>query len=320
MKPEVSIITTVYNKEAVLLNNVLPSLNQKKIDFELVLVDDKSPDNCPKLCDDIATNYKNVRVIHCEKNGGHVLAYNIGIENARGDYVVLVDADDYLLDENCILNMLNLAHSHNADCVRPDFLGGDYNNIKDDSMTGESLLFELLKSKKYHPTTRGILFKKDIFKNNPLKNYICDDEEWTMRTLLGLKKVVLFREKIYQRVAAPDSVTQTISQFNYFRKSRDRLFASRDLKQFFDQNKTSKRETKLIYTRILNLYMMAINIRLRHITDHEYETQIDELIKKTSMVLNDSNKVGFKYVLFTIVYKVFGLKASLKVYSMFGHK
>ena len=102
MKVDVSIITTVYNKESVLLKNVLPSLSQKNIDFELVLVDDKSPDNCPILCDEIAQKFKNVRVIHCEKNMGHAFAVNTGIENAQGEYIIIVDADDYLSDTTCL--------------------------------------------------------------------------------------------------------------------------------------------------------------------------------------------------------------------------
>lgn len=64
-------------------------------DFEVILVDDGSPDNCPQMCDSWATKDARITVIH-KSNGGLSDARNAGIDVARGDYITFIDSDDYL--------------------------------------------------------------------------------------------------------------------------------------------------------------------------------------------------------------------------------
>ena len=70
-------------------------LYQTYTDFELLLVDDGSPDNCPQICDEYAGSDPRVRVIH-KPNGGLISARNEGIRAARGDYVCILDGDDWV--------------------------------------------------------------------------------------------------------------------------------------------------------------------------------------------------------------------------------
>ena len=78
------------------LNKCIDSiLKQTFQDFELILVDDGSPDKCPKICDEYAKKDKRVRVIHKE-NAGLVAARNTGIKEAKGDYICYVDGDDWI--------------------------------------------------------------------------------------------------------------------------------------------------------------------------------------------------------------------------------
>lgn len=93
--PTISVIVPVYNVEPYLRRCVDSILNQTFSDFELILVDDGSPDNCGAICDEYAARDKRIKVIH-KTNGGISDARNAGLEIAQGDYIGFVDSDDYI--------------------------------------------------------------------------------------------------------------------------------------------------------------------------------------------------------------------------------
>lgn len=91
----ISIIIPVYNVELYLRRCIDSILAQTFQDFELILVDDGSPDNCPKICDDYAAKDSRIRVIH-QPNSGPSSARNAGLDLARGKYILFCDSDDYV--------------------------------------------------------------------------------------------------------------------------------------------------------------------------------------------------------------------------------
>lgn len=93
--PTVSVVVPVYRVEKYLDKCVGSICAQTFADFELILVDDGSPDNCPALCDAWAQKDSRIRVIH-QKNGGLSAARNAGIEAALGQYLLFIDSDDYI--------------------------------------------------------------------------------------------------------------------------------------------------------------------------------------------------------------------------------
>ena len=93
--PLFSVIVPIYNVEAYLPQCIESILNQTYADFELILVDDSSPDNCGKICDGYAANDNRIRVIHKE-NGGLVSARQAGANEATGSYICCVDGDDWI--------------------------------------------------------------------------------------------------------------------------------------------------------------------------------------------------------------------------------
>ena len=94
-RPEISIIVPVYRVERYLNACINSILAQTFADFELILVDDGSPDSCPALCDMAAEKDPRVRVIH-KQNGGVSTARNAGLDVACGNWVAFVDSDDVL--------------------------------------------------------------------------------------------------------------------------------------------------------------------------------------------------------------------------------
>ena len=93
--PKISVIVPVYKAEAYLRRCVDSILAQTFQDFEVLLIDDGSPDRSGEICDEYARKDRRVRVFHKE-NGGVSSARNVGIEKALGTWIMFVDADDWL--------------------------------------------------------------------------------------------------------------------------------------------------------------------------------------------------------------------------------
>ena len=95
MTPKISVIVPVYKAEAYLHRCVDSLLSQTFQNFEILLVDDGSPDRSGEICDEYARKDSRVRVFHKE-NGGVSSARNMGLDNARGEWITFVDSDDFV--------------------------------------------------------------------------------------------------------------------------------------------------------------------------------------------------------------------------------
>lgn len=96
--PKFTVIIPIYNVEKYINKCIDSVLRQNFKDFELILVDDGSPDECPTICNDYATNDSRIKVIH-KKNGGLVSARNAGLTEATGEYTLYLDGDDWLTED-----------------------------------------------------------------------------------------------------------------------------------------------------------------------------------------------------------------------------
>lgn len=125
-----SIIVPIYKVEAYLDECINSVLNQTYTDFELILVDDGSPDSSPQICDDYAQKDSRIKVIH-KKNGGLVSARKAGLEIAVGDYILCLDGDDSI-EQGCLKCVENLINEYHADVVAFGFYRC-YDTIKKES-------------------------------------------------------------------------------------------------------------------------------------------------------------------------------------------
>lgn len=94
-RPLLSIIVPIYNVEQYLHKCIQKLLEPSIINFELLLIDDGSPDNAGKICDEYARLDARIKVLH-KKNGGLCSARNAGLEIAKGEWVTFVDPDDWI--------------------------------------------------------------------------------------------------------------------------------------------------------------------------------------------------------------------------------
>ena len=95
MKEKISVIVPVYGVEKVLKRCVDSILGQTYEKLEIILVDDGSPDRCPRICDAYAEKYPNIVVVH-KKNGGLTSAWKEGVRHASADLIGFVDSDDWI--------------------------------------------------------------------------------------------------------------------------------------------------------------------------------------------------------------------------------
>lgn len=123
-----SVIVPIYNVEKYLQKCVDSILSQTYTNFELILVDDGSPDNCGKICDEYARLDERVKVIHKE-NGGVTSARKEGLAIAKGDYIAFVDADDWI-DKDYLFEFVSILANHNVDIVSCGYKIVKKNNAK----------------------------------------------------------------------------------------------------------------------------------------------------------------------------------------------
>lgn len=118
--PKISVIVPVYNVEKYLRQCIDSVLLQSYVDFELLLINDGSKDSSGKICDEYAARDSRVRVLHKE-NGGVSSARNLGLDNAQGEWIMFLDADDFWADNNILKKLIDVAERDNLDIVRGEY-------------------------------------------------------------------------------------------------------------------------------------------------------------------------------------------------------
>ena len=134
----ISVIVPVYNVEKYLDRCVKSILSQSFSDFELLLVDDGSPDRCGEMCDEYAKGDSRIKAFH-KRNGGLSDARNFGIEKALGEYLMFVDSDDYI-HEQMLETLHRLITENDADlavCSAMDvFEGKEVTQVREIGIQG----------------------------------------------------------------------------------------------------------------------------------------------------------------------------------------
>ncbi len=117
---KVSIVVPVYNVEAYLPKCLDSLINQTFNDYEIILINDGSTDNSLKIIDEYSQKYPDKIVKINKVNEGQAIARNVGIKQARGEYIMFVDSDDYI-DKNTLKTCYDKAKENKADIVCFDY-------------------------------------------------------------------------------------------------------------------------------------------------------------------------------------------------------
>lgn len=165
--PEISVIVPVYKVEKYLSSCVDSILAQTFTDFELILVDDGSPDNCGVICDEYAAKDIRIRVIH-QENQGPSCARNTGINAARGNYLCFVDSDDLVTPDYCrvLYELLTESEADFSVCGVCRFRDGDTPEPVHEEDPGRISSVEFLKMQLQRQSEFGVwnkLFRRELF-------------------------------------------------------------------------------------------------------------------------------------------------------------
>ncbi|MDY2745262.1 MAG: glycosyltransferase family 2 protein, partial [Methanosphaera sp.] len=113
---KISVIMPVYNEEQY-LEKTCQSLKQQTLDdIELICINDGSTDNSTDILTNLATEYDNIRIIN-QENQGSGIARNKGIDEAKGEYIAFLDADDKYIDPSSLEKMYEYGYKNNADII-----------------------------------------------------------------------------------------------------------------------------------------------------------------------------------------------------------
>lgn len=226
-----SIIIPIYNVEKYLRQCIDSVLAENFLDCEIILVNDGSPDGCGEICDEYANKFSHIKVIH-KHNGGLSDARNAGIKEAKGDYLIFLDSDDYWININKnqknyigggggILSDLQLLTNDKIDLI----LHPSSDNIrripKEISFTNNDFInnFEALVKSNYYVSNAWtkIVRREIIIKNNLFfpKGYIHEDLPYSLALARFVKTFAIYNNSFYQYRVLDDSISHNIKYKNF---------------------------------------------------------------------------------------------------------
>lgn len=213
-----SIIVPVYNVDKYLRQCVNSVERQDYKNYEIILVDDGSTDDSPIICDEFKQKNTAIKVIH-KKNGGLSDARNIGTEQAKGEYVIYLDSDDYWNDTAFLSKIYTL-----IDADKPDLLVFGYKKVLDNRdmfsyipHSKSDSVEELVKAGEFNICAWDKVVKRELLISNNIffrKNVYSEDMEWCSLLFKYVEKISILSETPYSYRQRTGSITKKISEKN----------------------------------------------------------------------------------------------------------
>lgn len=301
MYPKISIIVPVYKVEKYLNKCIDSILSQTFRTFELILVNDGSPDNCGKICDKYAKEDERVVVIH-KTNGGQASARNAGLNISRGEYIGFIDSDDWI-ESNMFELLYNSCINNKSDISVIGIREIDENNkfLREYIPTGISL-DEVLK--RAYPCNK--LFKKDLFKED---KFVCgryyEDLELIPKLFIKSKNISIVKSIGYSYLRRSGSTTSSRDD-----KIIDNLWAYTRIKKYLIE--------KNEYKNYKNEFENGVKYFKRFYADILYDYPTDFLISHRKEIINyfkELDKIKFnEYIRFMKRHFIFIIKKKFSSY------
>jgi glycosyltransferase involved in cell wall biosynthesis len=269
MNPKVSVIIPVYNVEKYLHRCIDSVLNQSLQDFEIILVNDGSTDSSPEICDEYAQKDERISVIH-KKNARVAAARNDGIKAAKGEFISLIDSDDWI-EPTMLEEMYSTATQFNCDFVMCDFTkkgkGIEYTvsqPISEGFYNRERIEKELFKclimfeNIEFPPTisnwtclfNREFLINKELYYDEDI--HYCEDSIFGSKVMYNANKFYYLKGKyFYNYFYNPNSTT---SKYNP-KKWESYLKINERLEEYFKNN-----DFDFSYQLKINMLYFALNM------------------------------------------------------------
>lgn len=257
--PVISVIVPVYNVEKYLHRCVDSILAQTFTDFELILVDDGSPDNCGKICDEYAKKDSRIHVIH-KKNVGLPDARNAGIDwafkNSDSEWLTFIDSDDWVHPDYLKLLYKAVTVSQTdigIGLIEKTEKQEDYLFLSNQfSVRGSIETFKDFSQKMTYVSACGKLYKKELFKTIRFPiGKLWEDLFTTYKVFLLASKCSELNDVIYFYYLNNDGIIRR----NWIPKRMDEFEAYESLLDFFKE----KKEYQELYIAFQTPYILAIS-------------------------------------------------------------
>lgn len=219
-----SLILPIYRVQQFLTQCIDSILAQTFQDFEIILVDDGSPDESPRICDEYASKDLRISVVH-QKNAGQAAARNVGLAIAKGEYVAFVDSDDFLIDENVLQKIADASHS-NPDVIHYKFVEWfesdghiadcyfDY-KVETEGRTLAEIYCDLIDKDAYYNSAWSKAIRRELLQENGIRFHegiVGEDNEWYYHVVLAAKSLMLLDEPLYVYRRRQGSTTSTVNR------------------------------------------------------------------------------------------------------------
>lgn len=228
IRPKFSVIVPVYNVEQYLGTCVQSVLSQTFLEFELILVDDGSPDRCGKMCDDYVVNNERVRVVH-KDNGGLSSARNAGLDIANGEYIIFLDSDDFWDDKQALENIYRNLSETDADILLfpakryygetescTYLVNMEVERVKVTNPDVNAAITYLVKHNIYRAAAWNKVVRRTLIEDNRMRfkeGYLSEDMDWCGDLLLYAKRFDWYGVPFYAyRQSRAGSITQQKSE------------------------------------------------------------------------------------------------------------
>ena len=234
----ISVIVPVYKAEAYLADCVESILSQTFSDFEVILVDDGSPDNCGRICDGYAERYDCISVIH-QQNRGQAAARNHALSRAKGEWICFVDSDD-LIHPRMLEVLYRAVQESGAPVSMCEMLEAEH--LPEDFLTDREVRFETLVMDEKtlvamhdadaYPAWVACakLIRRDLIESYPFREgRVYEDNEAVCRWVCKGGKLAKTEQMLYFYRGNPDSTTK--SEFRL--KRLDYLWALESIIGFY---------------------------------------------------------------------------------------
>ena len=240
---KVSIIVPVYNVEPYLRRCIDSILAQTFTDFELILVDDGSPDNCPAICDEYVALDNRVKVIH-KKNEGQASARNDGLRIASGEYIGFVDSDD-TISKSMYKDMVACMEANDADIVVCGIENVDDNgvilnnwqNIEGNHVISKEEIFGEFYTRYYRQLRGSVcnkLYKRQIFDELQFPvGVLYEDSYVLVNTIDRAEKIAFINKNYYIYLSTRNNSTM---HYKYSKQSFHSLLFVEKNYLFFSNN------------------------------------------------------------------------------------
>lgn len=252
----VSIIVPVYNVERYLDRCLKSLVNQTYLNIEIILVNDGSPDMCPKICEEWAQRDHRIKVIH-KKNGGLSDARNKGVDVAKGIYICFVDSDDYVA-QTYVETLYKLIRDNNTDMSAVSFKkvytidqDPDRKIKREDAIIvfeGEEAIRQLFSDNTYANYAWNKMYKRELFENVRFpRGRKMEDLGTTYKLLLNTRRIVYSKKILYYYYQREDSILHKANLDFY----RDKFELSKERFEIVKNIYPHLIENDLFYFRVL---------------------------------------------------------------------